>query len=155
MVLRLGLTGARLTRGFSLLVMSVFVLVIAVLLRILGFERTFRWTRRLTGTLGEPASEKPFHREKLLRLKRLTRLIKRKGIYRGNCLSRSIMLWILLRRQGICCELRFGSRIRDGEFQAHAWVEHNGIPVNASPRVNSNYTVFEFDSADSLRSQIG
>jgi len=50
-----------------------------------------------------------------------------------TCLSRSLTLWWILRRQGIASELRIGVSKDDGEFAAHAWVELDGIPINNTP----------------------
>src|SRR5687768_3221026 len=53
----------------------------------------------------------------------------RRGLFSGNCLSRSTALLTLLRRRGIDAELHFGARTRERTFEAHAWVEFNGVPL--------------------------
>ena len=68
-----------------LLVMSMFVPLIAGSIRILGFEKSFYLTRWMTGTLKTRPGTYDRPIEYLERLKRLTRWIKRKGLYRGNC----------------------------------------------------------------------
>jgi Transglutaminase-like superfamily len=45
-----------------------------------------------------------------------------------RCLARSLVLTRLLARRGIEAKLVIGART-DPEFLAHAWVEHDGIPV--------------------------
>jgi hypothetical protein len=60
----------------------------------------------------------------------------------GNCLSRSLTLWWLLRQQGLEGTLRIGTRFKDGRFQAHAWVEYDGQPLNEEPQVYHTFTVF-------------
>jgi hypothetical protein len=60
-----------------------------------------------------------------------------------NCLKKSLVLWFLLHRQGIVSELRIGVRRESGEFQAHAWVEYQGIILNDTPNVRSSYAMFE------------
>jgi hypothetical protein len=62
--------------------------------------------------------------------------------FRGNCLSRSLTLWWLLRQQGLEGTLRIGTRFKDGQFQAHAWVEYDGQPLNEEPQVYYTFTVF-------------
>lgn len=47
-----------------------------------------------------------------------------------SCLTRSFLLLWLLRCYGITAELRIGVRLDNGVFGAHAWVEHNGVPLN-------------------------
>lgn len=60
-----------------------------------------------------------------------------------NCLKKSLVLWYLLRCQGIVSELRIGVRREQGEFQAHAWVEYQGIVLNDTPNVRQHFAMFE------------
>ncbi|AFY99914.1 lasso peptide biosynthesis B2 protein [Calothrix sp. PCC 6303] len=60
----------------------------------------------------------------------------------GNCLKKSLVLWYLLRCQGIMSELRIGVRRENGEFQAHAWIEHAGVVLNDTPYVYQQFTTF-------------
>jgi hypothetical protein len=60
----------------------------------------------------------------------------------GNCLKKSLVLWYLLRCQGITSELRIGVRKENGEFQAHAWIEHAGVVLNDTPYVHQQFTTF-------------
>ena len=48
----------------------------------------------------------------------------------GTCLSRSLVLWALLRRRGVMAELRVGFRRREGKMEGHSWVELEGVPLN-------------------------
>ena len=50
---------------------------------------------------------------------------------RARCLEQSLVLLMLLRREGLPAELRLGATALP--FVAHAWVEMNGVPVNAEP----------------------
>ena len=52
------------------------------------------------------------------------------SIIRAHCLQRSLVLWSLLERNGVESELRFGARKENGQIQAHAWVEINGVALN-------------------------
>jgi hypothetical protein len=73
---------------------------------------------------------------------KLVQMAANGGLIRGNCLEESITLWIILRRHGICSTLKFGAfKSREG-FQAHAWVEFDGIVLNDSPDVGMKFTVF-------------
>ena len=52
------------------------------------------------------------------------------GIGHRNCLKESMAIWWLRARQAIASELRLGVH-KDGEkFEAHAWVECGGTPLN-------------------------
>jgi len=60
-----------------------------------------------------------------------------------NCLTRSLYLWWLLRRRGVSCELRIGVKMNDGALDAHAWVEHAGVPVNDRDDIGATFHAFE------------
>lgn len=64
------------------------------------------------------------------------------GLYPGNCLSRSLTLWWLLRRQRVASDLRIGVRTVAGRFQAHAWIEYQGQPLHEVQDVHQHYTAF-------------
>ena len=59
----------------------------------------------------------------------------------ATCLRRSLLLWAFLLRSGVASELRLGFRNPEGRFEAHAWVEWNGVPLNDAPDVRSHYAV--------------
>ncbi len=61
----------------------------------------------------------------------------------STCLEKSLVLWWLLRRQGIESELRIGARKLDGKFEAHAWVERESIAVNEPPEGHRHYAPFD------------
>jgi hypothetical protein len=111
-------------------------------LRLFGFKRTFAALAWLAGFWErEPPADEANEVE---RARRWIRYAKRQGPYHGTCLSRSLVLWWLLRRQGIESVMRIGTRRLDGEFQAHAWLEYQGRPLNAGQRVRQKYVVFEY-----------
>ena len=66
----------------------------------------------------------------------------RRGVVGGSCLSRSIALVHLLGRNGISAEVRFGARIEESRLDAHAWVEHEGVPLNESPGIARRFPIF-------------
>lgn len=66
----------------------------------------------------------------------------RRGIVRGNCLSRSIALCWLLRRRGLPAQLRIGARKIGNQLEAHAWVEVAGRAINDSDDVQTRYAPF-------------
>jgi len=67
----------------------------------------------------------------------------RRGIVHGNCLSRSMVLWWLLRRRGLPARLRIGARKTGEGFEAHAWVEMANRAINDANDVQQRYTPFE------------
>jgi len=68
----------------------------------------------------------------------------------STCLEKSLALFWLLRRQGIPSELRIGARKLDGKFEAHAWVEREGVALNEPQQQHRHYATF--DEAFPLRS---
>jgi hypothetical protein len=55
------------------------------------------------------------------------------GPFRAKCLPRAIVLWSMLRHDGVAAELRLGVRHGDRGFEAHAWVEVGGLPLDEQP----------------------
>jgi Transglutaminase-like superfamily len=85
----------------------------------------------VAGLRSRPSSPEPVASDSLREARRLgwavTRLLAHvPGDTR--CLARSLVLTRLLARRGIQAKLVIGART-DPEFLAHAWVEHEGIPV--------------------------
>jgi hypothetical protein len=78
----------------------------------------------------------------LFALGRLVNLASRHTPMPATCLSRSLVLCWLLRRRGIPCELRIGVQLVRGKLDAHAWVEHEGIPINDTQDVAQRYAAF-------------
>ncbi len=60
----------------------------------------------------------------------------------ATCLRKALVLWFLLRRQGIDAELKIGTRLAT-EFQAHAWVEYQGFVVGEPQGVKQHYAAFD------------
>lgn len=61
----------------------------------------------------------------------------------AHCLERSLTLWGLLRYQGIDSDLRIGVQAGSQTFEAHAWVEYAGVPLNERADVRERYATFE------------
>jgi hypothetical protein len=142
----------------------------AVLLRLFGFNRCYAGLRRLVRPrqLIEPAP----NMLRAYRIAHLVRLANGRLPPAANCLQRSLVLWTLLRRHGVKSDLRIGvrkerppagnrasksaagsatrSRFRlphrfepQPRFQAHAWVEWQGVVLNDTPAVRQRYAAFD------------
>ena len=61
----------------------------------------------------------------------------------ANCLKKSLVLWILLRNQGIISEIRIGVQRESTKFAAHAWVEYQGMVLNDSDDVHQRFQAFD------------
>lgn len=70
---------------------------------------------------------------------RIVSIAARHGLYKATCLRRSLLVWWLLRGEGIQSYIRFGVRKHDGQLEAHAWVEYNGIIVNDLTNIREDY----------------
>jgi hypothetical protein len=93
-----------------------------------GFGRTWRWiqasaqrvpTRRVVDTTVVARAEYA--------------VAMAAALYPGHaaCLERSLMLYWQLRRAGVPVTYRMGVQMYP--FLAHAWVEHEGVPINDVP----------------------
>jgi len=74
----------------------------------------------------------------------MVRIAAEHGFLRVNCLERSLTLWWLLGRRGIESQLRIGVRTASGQFEAHAWVERDGIALNDSNDVGQRFSPFDW-----------
>lgn len=84
-----------------------------------------------------PAPELPL--EAVRRIGALVNAASRYSPFPSTCLTRSLVLISQLRRRNVACSLRIGVCLLDGKLKAHAWVEHQGVPVNDSPDVDSQF----------------
>lgn len=78
---------------------------------------------------------------------RIVAIAAGRGPVRATCLRRSLLLWWLLRRDGVACAVRVGVRREDGRLHAHAWVEHAGAPLDDDPEIATRFPPFERDFA--------
>ncbi len=67
----------------------------------------------------------------------------RYGVTRGNCLSKSIVLCHLLRRNGLQAMLRVGGRKEGSQFAAHAWVELDSIVIGDFEGLHKDFVPFD------------
>lgn len=94
-------------------------------LRTRGFGRTLRWIRKRVEAIAEVASGD------LEAIKATEYTVAMAGAFypgRALCLEQSLVLYYLLRRQGVPVKYRQG--IQAHPFAAHAWVEYRGEPIN-------------------------
>lgn len=109
--------------------------------RVLGFKRYYAGLSSLANG-SRPIISSKDEEESIRRVRRAFALAVNHGPYKGNCLSRSLTLWCLLRRQGIECDLRIGVRKKNGQFEAHAWIEYQDRPLSGGAKVREDYAVF-------------
>jgi hypothetical protein len=72
----------------------------------------------------------------------LVTVASRYGLSHPGCLRRSLLIWWLLRRQGIQTELRIGVNKRGEQLYAHAWIRLGDEIINDSVEVESYFSAF-------------
>lgn len=82
-------------------------------------------------------------REEVYRMAEAVNLAAAHSFFPGTCLTRSLVLLHLLAKRGVKAELRVGVRMLRGGLDAHAWVEHEGVPVNDRADIGSVYAAFD------------
>lgn len=115
----------------------------ALALRLIGLrnvERWLDWRRKRDSRGTESVYEKQVVAEAA---RRMTEAASRYGIIHGNCLSKSMVLWHLLRREGFEAALHVGGRRSSRTFEAHAWVELEGAAINDSADVRKRFAPFQ------------
>jgi hypothetical protein len=76
-------------------------------------------------------------------INRVVRRASQNGFYRATCLRQSLLLWWLLRRRGVICDIKIGTALDARGFVAHAWVEWEGGGQSDSPELLKDFTVLE------------
>ena len=110
-------------------------------LRLLGFSKVqaMLYTHMAVGNC-EPSPNSTL--KIALAAASMVSIAARRGLYRANCLPTSLVLAHLLGKQGIAADLRVGVRKVAGALEAHAWVEHNGQPLNDGIDVHERFPAF-------------
>ena len=78
-----------------------------------------------------------------MRTARMVRAAAYFGVANFTCLEKSLTLWWLLGRQSIASVVRIGTRKEDGKFEAHAWVECDGVVLLDQNEPDRLYAAFE------------
>lgn len=122
--------------------------VVSLSLRFLGFLKTqTSLQKRISSAAAQAAADPPRSTELTVRM---VRAAVRHSIAHPTCLQESLVLWLLLGRQGIVSELRIGVRKDAGKFEAHAWVERDGVALNEPEALHEHYAAFDSALASTL-----
>ncbi|CAN5350504.1 hypothetical protein BH18GEM1_BH18GEM1_07030 [soil metagenome] len=144
---------ARLSRRERrLLTQAVVLLPLTALgLRVVGWGRWHGFLARIPPSGRRPPlvteAELP---DRIQVVSRMTGAAAARLPWKATCLEQSLVLWWLLRRQGVESEVRFGVRKDDDRFQAHAWVEHPLGILDESPEGEHRFAPFERPLAGGL-----
>jgi hypothetical protein len=112
----------------SVLQCGLLILVIKTVLKTCGFGWTLRWVRRRVQAVQERAPVDP---EVVNAAERAVAMAGALYPGRARCLEQSLVLYTLLRGQGV--PVRYCQGVQPYPFQAHAWVEYQGEIVNDVP----------------------
>ena len=115
--------------------------VVSASLHFRGFRRTHAFLQERPLDLA--AKTNPSSSSAAALTARMVRAAVRHGLGHPTCLEESLVLWWLLRRQGIDSELRIGVRKSGGKVEAHAWVEREGAALNEPQALHEHYAAFD------------
>jgi hypothetical protein len=114
-----------------------------IALRTVGFRR---WRR----VLESPATRKKTNARaaelsirEIANVVRLEEAAARNLFFDTNCLEQSLVLWWLLQKRGVAADLLIGARKDAHRFEAHAWVEFAGAPLNSTGEGHLHFVPFE------------
>ena len=127
------------------LLLSAIVLLplVALSLRMRGFKQTQNSLRRFVPKELNLTESSEADLEKARGIARMVGVAAGHGAYRANCLKQSLVLWMLLARRGMKSEIVFG--VQKGaveDFNAHAWVECDGVNLSDSETVQQEFARF-------------
>jgi len=130
-------------RGLFLRAVAVLPLI-SLSLRLRGFRSTQATLQK--GMVSAAPSHNPPDSATAASMALIARMV-RSAAYRSlgtpTCLEKSLALWWLLGRRGIASSLRIGARKTGDKFEAHAWVECNGVALNEPEQTPKHYTAFD------------
>lgn len=120
----------RLSRSqrMRLIAMMAALPLIAMALQVFGYRRTRIWLEQRShrpGARRADASDLTDAQE----LANIASIAGRHGAIQATCLRQSLLLHWLLRRRGLDPQLRLGVRKHEGDFDAHAWIELDGVAL--------------------------
>jgi len=135
------------TRKVLYLKTSVLIVVCRFLLSVVSFK-TVRYLLQRFTLSGKP--EKKTVQYSPSEIAGIVKLTSKHLLKKRPCLVQALVLWLLYRRSGYPAEIRIGVRTNGSEqFQAHAWVEHNGrIAIGWVPELPEYKVLPSFDLAE-------
>lgn len=104
-----------------------FSLIVITTFRLASPRRIQGWLRFLAS--GKAERDDRDSMRTVRRVIAVRRAIRKATGLNGTCLANSLILWALLRKQGLNSTIRIGVRKRNGAFEAHAWLEYKSAPV--------------------------
>ena len=120
--------------------------LVALLLRGLGTVRSVRILERWSAT-ASPRHAVSGDMQAAQRLAHLAAIAGRRGMVAVTCLRQALLVHFLLRRRGLASALKIGVRKQAEAFDAHAWVELQGVALGQQDLVHSPFSSSEWVSS--------
>lgn len=121
---------------------TVLLPLVALSLRWRGFRATQATLQRFSSNDNQESDAVRIRKVTPL-IARMVNAADRHGLFHPSCLAKSLTLWWLLARRGISSHLRIGIRKEKEKFEAHAWVERDGIALNEPEQHHRHYAAFD------------
>lgn len=122
--------------------------LIAWSLRLRGFKKTKETLQKKVPTSPQAAMAAEQVAKDVERTCRMVRSGAHHGIVHPTCLVESLALWYLLQEQSLPAHLRIGVRRLSEKFEAHAWVESEGVALNQTDGAHQHYAAFDSGFSD-------
>ena len=117
--------------------------VVAILLKVKGFKQTQHIMSQFSKNAADSNLPKEFQLNKAQNITRMVSIAASFGAFRVKCLSKSLLSQWLLQRKGIISDLKIGTgKDVSASFNAHAWLEIQGVVINESQDVRRRFSVF-------------
>jgi hypothetical protein len=122
--------------------------LISLSLRARGFNKTKEALQKKLPPNLSRKTVKNIAQEMAQKTCRMVRAGAHYGLGQPTCLVESLALWHLLQSQGIPAQLRIGVRKSSEKFEAHAWVEYEGVALNQADKQHQHYSAFDSGFSD-------
>ena len=120
--------------------------IVRLSLNLFGFKKTYN---RILNSYINDQSQADLDSSQLHEAQTVARMIdiaSAHGLYQANCLTRSLLLMLALKKRNIPCRLMIGANeqknIKKNDFEAHAWIESGGNVLNDQSNISTRFKVF-------------
>lgn len=121
--------------------------LVAAGLALFGYRRTHAALSRWPGPRVTRFSSEAGAAARARSIARIVAIASGRGPVRATCLRRSLVVWWLLRREGIDSQVKVGVQRGPEGLDAHAWVEFLGLPLGEANDVADRFHPFAKDFA--------
>ena len=121
----------------------VYLKAISILLHLFRYQDLHKFLKKRVPLKSNLPSELAISRA--TKLSGIVESAGRTRLVNASCLRRSLVLWYLLRREGIESNLCFGVRKVADEIIGHAWVEIDGSVINDDQENVEQFVQMNFD----------